>query len=71
MGASNMLVEPLGSYVGATMSCHTWWSLAWSLLGCNCIGNVVVGMYNMVYMVKLIVYIYYGNRKLHSLLYIT
>ena len=49
------LVGPLGCYVGASVSCHTWWSLVWSRSECNSNKNVVVGMYNTVFMVKSIV----------------
>ena len=49
------LVGPLGRYVGASVSCRTWWSLLWSHSGYNSTKNVVVGMYNIVSVVKLIV----------------
>ena len=49
------LVWPLGYYVGVSVSCHIWWSLVWSYSGCNSIKNAVVGMYNIVSVVKLIV----------------
>ena len=49
------LVGPLGHYVGFSVSCHTWWSLVWSHLGCNSIKTGVVEMYNIISVVKLIV----------------
>ena len=52
---SDMMAGPLGRYVGASVSCRTWWSLVWSRSGYNAMKNVVVGMYNTVSMAKLIV----------------
>ena len=60
-----MLVGLLGRCVGANVLCHTWWSLVWSRSGYNAMKNVV-GMYNTVSVVKLIVDIKYQYGTLHS-----
>ena len=52
---ADTLAGPLGRYVGASVSCHTWWALVWSRSGCNSMKNAVAGMYNTVFVVKLIV----------------
>ena len=51
----NKLTRPLGCCVGASVSCYTRCGLVWSSLGCNAMKSVVVGMYNTVSGVKLIV----------------
>ena len=55
--------------MGASVSCHARWSSVWSRSGYNIIENDVGGMYNAVYVVKIIVYIDCVNCILHSLFY--
>ena len=50
-----MLARPLGRYVGANVSCHTWWSLVWSHSGCNSIKKCYCGNVHYNFVVKLIV----------------
>ena len=54
-GCGNTVAGPLGRYVGASASCHTWWSLVWSRSGCKSLKKVIVGMYNTVSVMKLMV----------------
>ena len=63
------LAGPLGRCVRASISCHARWSSVWSCSRYNIRENDVVGMYNAVYVVKIIVYIDCGNCTLHSLVY--
>ena len=55
--------------MGASVSYHTRCGLVSSRLGCNSKEKVIVGMYNTISVVKLIVDIYCDHGKLHSLLY--
>ena len=54
-GSDDTLVMPLGCCMGANVLCHTWWSLVWSRSEYKAMGNAIVGMYNAVFVVKLIV----------------
>ena len=40
--------------MGASVLCHTWGGLVWSRLGYNAMKIAVVGMYNTVFVLKLI-----------------
>ena len=41
-GVCDTLVGPLGRYVGASESCHNWWSLELSRSGCNSIKTMLL-----------------------------
>ena len=55
--------------MGASVSCHARWSSVWSRLEYNIVENDVEGVYNVVFVITLIVYID-ENYTLHSLVYI-